>query len=150
MDSWRNTSESLLLGILKRANLLGINFLYKTVKFWWASVLLFPYGFQLTPCWYSSVCVCIKFIMYNKIDDFLVLHFSDGQIIWDTTKACDLLKKSKKNCILCYISGNLLASKNVGKSSILLISSKFGFVFELCSLKMLLLLDEHHVYIFSG
>ena len=88
--------------------------------------------------------------MYNKIDDFLVLHFSDGQIIWDTTKACDLLKKSKKNCILCYISGNLLASKNVGKSSILLISSKFGFVFELCSLKLLLLLDEHHVYIFSG
>ena len=37
--------------------------------------------------------------MYCKIDDFLVLHFSGRQIIWDTTTACDLLKKSKKSCI---------------------------------------------------
>ena len=57
--------------------------------------------------------------MYSKVDDFLVLHFSGTQIIWDTTKACDLLKKSKKNCI------------------------------PLC-MKMLLFLDEFHVYIFSG
>ena len=71
----------------------------------------------------------IKFIMYCKIDDFLVLHFSDKQIIWHTTKAFDLLKKSKKICLLCYISSNLFSSKNAGKSSIFLTFSISRIIF---------------------
>ena len=38
-------------------------------------------------------------------------------------------KNLRKIVFLCYISSNFLASKNVGKSSILLISSKFLFCF---------------------
>ena len=45
----KNTSESLLTGILKRAKLLEINFLYTPVKFSaGGSMLRFSCGFQLT------------------------------------------------------------------------------------------------------
>ena len=57
-------------------------------------------------------------------------------------------KNQRKIAFLCCISRNLLLSKSVGKSSILLISPKLCFVFELHSLKMLLFLDEFHVSIF--
>ena len=49
VDSWKNSSESLLTGILKRANLLEINFLYKP-----GSMLLFSYDFELAPDLTSS------------------------------------------------------------------------------------------------